>query len=455
MSERRRNDHLRKVCPCAPSKWVRCKHPWHLNFTHRGKIYRFSLDRQLGRPVVGKSAAEVERDKIIPAIRAGTFLLASEPLPDPGPADSSGAPALPRLALKQLFSRYRESHVLRERPASEPRWTKQTDLIGRQVLQLPTGEDRAFGDWLIADITTHTIKRFQEVRREAGIYASNRDLGVLRAVFNWAIREGLAEQTPFRRHGVALIQRGRERARDRRLEPGESDRLLATCGPDLRALVEAAIETGCRRGELLSAQWKQVRLDGPRPVLMLPASKTKTGRPREIPISARLAAILKMRRTDPKGNDHKPDQFVFGNAIGEPLGSFKRAWATAVLRAHGVKPRYIKGTAKLTPESRAALRRINLHVHDLRREAGSRWLDAGIPLHTIQRWLGHTNIKQTSTYLAVTDTGSHDAMVKFDVLRGLHVFASDDRTGHQTTTNGTENPKPKTQENTENQTAVM
>ena len=40
-----------------------------------------------------------------------------------------------------------------------------------------------------------------------------------------------------------------------------------------------------------------------------------------------------------------------------------------------------------------------------------------MPLHTIQRWLGHTNISQTSTYLAVTDTGSHEAMAKFDQVR--------------------------------------
>ena len=37
----------------------------------------------------------------------------------------------------------------------------------------------------------------------------------------------------------------------------------------------------------------------------------------------------------------------------------------------------------------------NLHFHDLRREAGSRWMDAGIPLATIQRWLGHATLSMT------------------------------------------------------------
>jgi hypothetical protein len=40
-----------------------------------------------------------------------------------------------------------------------------------------------------------------------------------------------------------------------------------------------------------------------------------------------------------------------------------------------------------------------------------------VPLHTIQRWLGHTNVSQTSTNLAVTDQGQHEAMARFDAER--------------------------------------
>jgi hypothetical protein len=39
------------------------------------------------------------------------------------------------------------------------------------------------------------------------------------------------------------------------------------------------------------------------------------------------------------------------------------------------------------------------------------------PLHQIQRWLRQSNIAQTSTYLAGTDSGQHDAMARFDALR--------------------------------------
>ena len=60
----------------------------------------------------------------------------------------------------------------------------------------------------------------------------------------------------------------------------------------------------------------------------------------------------------------------------------------------------------------------DLHFQDLRREAGSRWMDAGVPLATIQRWLGHHNISQTSTYLAATGGGDAAAMRAFELTIG-------------------------------------
>lgn len=88
--------------------------------------------------------------------------------------------------------------------------------------------------------------------------------------------------------------------------------------------------------------------------------------------------------------------YVFGDAVGRPRRSIKTAW------------RLTCGRAKVT----------GLHFHDLRREAGSRWMDAGVPLATIQRWLGHHNISQTSTYLSASGGGDADAMQAFDRAMG-------------------------------------
>ena len=142
----------------------------------------------------------------------------------------------------------------------------------------------------------------------------------------------------------------------------------------------AALETGCRRGELLTLQWWQVRFS-PRAEIFLPASKTKTKRDRRVPDVQRLARRSSsgdgsIRRATPL----PPDAYVFGDEVGRRRQTIKDAWKIALTRAK------IDG----------------LHFHDLRREAGSRWMDAGVPLATIQRWLGHTNIAQTSTYLGAS-----------------------------------------------------
>jgi hypothetical protein len=66
---------------------------------------------------------------------------------------------------------------------------------------------------------------------------------------------------------------------------------------------------------------------------------------------------------------------VLGNAEGKAVSSPRKAWATLVLRAHGIKPTWEPGKHRLTAEARAHLKAINLHFHDLRHEAGSRWLE--------------------------------------------------------------------------------
>lgn len=76
-----------------------------------------------------------------------------------------------------------------------------------------------------------------------------------------------------------------------------------------------------------------------------------------------------------------------------------------------------KGISRLSRESEAAYRAINLHFHDLRHEAGSRLLEAGWPVHHVQHMLGHASLQQTSTYFNATLRGLHESMRTFDQSR--------------------------------------
>ena len=88
-----------------------------------------------------------------------------------------------------------------------------------------------------------------------------------------------------------------------------------------------------------------------------------------------------MRKHAPDGTEHGPDAYVFGNEVGEPRKDFGNRWDR------------VREKAKTE----------DLHFHDLRREAASRWLESGVvSLHEISAWLGHTDIKTTSIYLRIT-----------------------------------------------------
>src|SRR6185436_1782430 len=121
---------------------------------------------------------------------------------------------------------------------------------------------RKFGEWPAQAITRVMAEAFS---RQRPTIAANRDLALLRAAFNWAVLGGLVPATPFKVGTVAAVKLAREEARTRRLQPGEEERLLLAAG-GLKDLIVAALETGCRLGELLSLEWSQVRGD-----LFLPA----------------------------------------------------------------------------------------------------------------------------------------------------------------------------------------
>jgi len=114
--------------------------------------------------------------------------------------------------------------------------------------------------------------------------------------------------------------------------------------------------------------------------LVLPAATTKTNRTRVLPIGARLSAVLEMRRTAPDGKPLGGDAHVFGNEVGERIGTVKTAW-TATCRRAGIT---------------------GLHFHDLRRSFACALLESGAALHDVRDVLGHTDITTTSKYLAAT-----------------------------------------------------
>jgi integrase len=122
-----------------------------------------------------------------------------------------------------------------------------------------------------------------------------------------------------------------------------------------------------------------------------------------------------MRADGPDGEPHTLEAYVFGDEAGGRVRSIKRAWETTVLRAHGHTPAWVKGKpGQLAPESRAALRAINLHFHDLRRQFACTLLEAAADLHDVRDFLGHANITTTSRYLATSPMRLERALARLE-----------------------------------------
>ena len=404
----RRLGGLYKRCRCGRKAWTKCAHPWTFDF-HRKTCtcptsrrcphwsknrVRVSLHKVADKPLsyaMSKSEAAAWRDKLRADMRVGSFarIGTRDPRPDT------------RRTVADLAERYLEEHV--RRPDRRPQGAKATEYHLRILTALELKDARGalvpFGRWPLDAVTTDDVERVRTARRaqlrttkkrtpkgRAGAGHRGGEIGVehfmagLRTMFAWAAKRGLVQESPFRRNGqtVVSVKAKVPRGRTRRLHGDEEQRLLTHAGPHLRDLIIAAVETGCRRGELLSLQWRHVSLG--EDLLRLDAENTKTAEARSVPITNRLRQVLDARRTGPDGRAHGPNAYVFGNEVGEPIGTVRTAWLATCRRA-GVE---------------------GLNFHDLRREFASRLLESGAAEHDVRDWLGHANITTTSRYLRST-----------------------------------------------------
>ena len=416
---RHRNNGLRKLCDCSRRHWPKCSHDWHFNFKPRGgPSYRFSLDVEVGRPLKSKTEAEGEAERIRTEIRAGTFVRAS--------ARASASEPKPIGVTLDAFALL---YIERQAQTSGKKTWKNDEHMLAQLRAFRRPDGTRLGEALLASITEDELEAFHAELRTKGRAASTRNqyVQLLKASFRWAAKKGYIARSPITEDST--LGRTKIAQRTRRLvadvldekgttkQAGEERRLLdaTTKNPGMQRLIIAALETGCRRGELLGLQWADV--DVKRREIKIRGENAKDAETRLLPISGRLAGVLEMAKVDPAGNEYPPDAYVFGEC-GRRIKSIKRAWLNACARAHVV----------------------DLHFHDLRHEAGSRMLEAGWPIHHVKEMLGHANVAQTSTYLNVGRMGLHESMERFNSSRCNPVAIS--RTEEQPITRNEDAPEP-------------
>ena len=362
-----------------PSSWR--PHGWHFNFKWKGLHYRLSLDRECRQRITSKTDAESEADRIRHAIRQGSFTS--------GPTSASGD----ELTFRQFAAIWKERKGVELVNARDNAYR----LERFYAFVLPGVQPAlSLGEKRLEAITTDDVEALRDARKAAGLspVTVNQDLRLLRKMFNWGVRKGYLQRTPFKVGTETVITLEREIPRSKRFENAEDEtRLLNAANPHLRGVIIAMLDTACRPGEILSLQWKDVNLE--RKELTIQAAKSKTRTARVIPISTRLSAVLEMRRLDPAGRSYPREAYVFGDSIGRRIKFVRAAWNNACAEA-GLE---------------------DFQLRDLRHEAGSRFEEAGVPINYVSNLLGHSNLTTTSRYLNINRRGLHLAMQRYEESR--------------------------------------
>jgi integrase len=175
------------------------------------------------------------------------------------------------------------------------------------------------------------------------------------------------------------------KGRTKRITTSIEQLLLGSCDalslPLLRSIIQFAIQTGMRRGELMGLTWADIDLPNRKAYL----HDTKNGDPRQVPLTQDAVAILSALSKDESGK-------VFPMSLVTLRIQFERVCLFA-------KKQYTEsGTNPFD----------DLRFHDLRHEALSRLSDTGLNVIELSHISGHRTLAMLKRYVHC----SHAAIFK-------------------------------------------
>ena len=250
-------------------------------------------------------------------------------------------------------------------------WQEDVYKIDRRI-------DPALGKLRLSTITARDLSTFHaKVKEATSATTANHHLTLVKRMLSLAVKWGLLEKNP-----AAGLDRFKEPPhRERYLTKEELPRFLkALDEQEGRRLSVAALRlllfTGCRKSEILSLEWWQVKLDEGRIFL----SKTKTNRPRSVLLNAKAREVLEELTARRDEEDRtRASEFVFPSRAGTKRGHINdlRKPFEVVCEAAGIE---------------------GLRVHDARHSFATLAILGGASLYDVQKLLGHSDIAMTQRY---------------------------------------------------------
>ena len=214
-----------------------------------------------------------------------------------------------------------------------------------------------------------------DLRAKGYALAQANKLPVLfKIMFNLAKKKEIPGAQSNPANGVVLFNPNN--AKERYLTAAETQRLYEALdqseNTQLKHIVSLLLMFGCRKRELLDAQWEHFDLE--RRNWRIPMSKN--GKARNIPISARALEVL---NSLPRW---KGCPYVIPNPeTQKPYGNLYHPW-DKVRKQVGLD---------------------DLRMHDLRHTFASNLVNSGQSIYVVSKLLGHSQIKTTTRYSHLAD----------------------------------------------------
>jgi integrase len=244
-----------------------------------------------------------------------------------------------------------------------------------------------------------TLTQHGQLRKEASV---NRVMACLRHMLSKGVEWGMLERNPFDKGRSLQLKENNKRLRF--LSEEEIAKLLSECpkpdgpktlrnekgriqgsqAPHLKNFIIISINTGMRKGEVLSLTWPQIR-NG-----FIYLEKTKTDEARQIPINGDLEECFKGIRK----RQQLTSKYVFSDGKEGYVEDIKTAFRSALKRA---------GITDFRP-------------HDLRHTFASHYIMRGGSLKALKEILGHADIKMTMRYAHLS---KEFAKEEIQIMNGL------------------------------------
>lgn len=278
--------------------------------------------------------------------------------------------AAEKTTLKELITRYVDevtpTHRGHESESIRLNAMAGRDISRKTAASLTAGDFAAYRDSRLKKVAAATV---------------HRELGLFQQVLDQARREWGIH---LHDNPVKLVSRPRlDNARERRIDPLEEKYLIdatsACLTPWLRPMIEFALETAMRQGELCGLTWDNIDLSAPSAHL----PKTKNGDSRTVPLSTKAVSILK-----------EMPRSIGGRVFPMSTNAVKQSWTRTIARALRKYEDDCKEAGKKPQKGFLG----DLHFHDLRHEATSR-LAMKIPnVLMLTRITGHKDLQMLKRY---------------------------------------------------------